>query len=156
MHLYVEPLQRAKAIERLWVLYELATNFDAYGELSLGFSKKGHAELLGIARGLATEFESDARCRDGAGLRAAKARPHCVTTSAATHLHPHHLLHHLADHNADFGNGWYNDHHFHYGYFIYAAAAVGVGNASFLKRWDVAVRHMVRHIAHPIYPDPTP
>ena len=88
MHLYVEPLQRAKAIERLWVLYELATNFDAYGELSLGFSKKGHAELLGIARGLATEFESDARCRDGAGLRAAKARPHCATTSAATHLHP--------------------------------------------------------------------
>jgi len=94
VHLYVEPLQRAKAIERLWVLYELATNFDAYGELSLGFSKKGHAELLGIARGLATEFESDARCRDGAGLRAAKARPHCATTSAATHLHPHHLLHH--------------------------------------------------------------
>ena len=78
MHLYVEPLQKAKAIERLWVLYELATNFDSYGELSLGFSKKGHAELQGIARDLATEFESDVRGRDGAGLRAAKARryPH--------------------------------------------------------------------------------
>jgi len=24
---------------------------------------------------------------------------------------------------ADFGNGWYNDHHFHYGYFAYAMAA---------------------------------
>jgi len=81
---------------------------------------------------------------------------HLFTAATTHHLHPHHLLHHLADHNADFGNGWYNDHHFHYGYFIYAAAAVGVGNASFLKRWDVAVRHMVRHIAHPIYPDPTP
>ena len=29
----------------------------------------------------------------------------------------------LADHDADFGNGWYNDHHFHYGYF----ACVGDG-----------------------------
>ena len=73
MHLYVEPLQKAKAIERLWVLYELATNFDAYGELSLGFSKRGRAELQSIATGLATEFESDARCREGEGLRAAKA-----------------------------------------------------------------------------------
>jgi endoglucanase Acf2 len=26
---------------------------------------------------------------------------------------------------ADFGNGQYNDHHFHYGYFAYAAAALG-------------------------------
>lgn len=25
---------------------------------------------------------------------------------------------------ADFGNGWYNDHHFHYGYMLYAAAVV--------------------------------
>ena len=73
VHLYVEPLQKAKAIERLWVLYELATNFDAYGELSLGFSKRGRAELQSIATGLATEFESDARCREGEGLRAAKA-----------------------------------------------------------------------------------
>ena len=66
------------------MLYELATCFDSYGELSLGFSKRGHAELLGIARDLATEFESDARCRDGAGLRAAKAR---------RHPHPHHHHH---------------------------------------------------------------
>ena len=73
VHLYVEPLQKARAIERLWVLYELATNFDSYGELSLGFSKRGRAELQSIATGLATEFESDARCRDGEGLRAAKA-----------------------------------------------------------------------------------
>jgi len=55
----------------------------------------------------------------------------------------------MTDHNADFGNGWYNDHHFHYGYFIYAAAAVGVGNKSFLAKWDVAVRHLVRDIANP-------
>jgi endo-1,3(4)-beta-glucanase len=28
----------------------------------------------------------------------------------------------LADKYADFGSGWYSDHHFHYGYIIYAAA----------------------------------
>ncbi|KAJ1718776.1 hypothetical protein LPJ53_006319 [Coemansia erecta] len=30
----------------------------------------------------------------------------------------------LADPMADFGQGRYNDHHFHYGYFVYAAAAL--------------------------------
>ena len=52
--------------------------------------------------------------------------------------------HGLADRNADFGNGWYNDHHFHYGYFIYASAAVGKANASFVSKWDASVRHLVR------------
>jgi hypothetical protein len=27
----------------------------------------------------------------------------------------------LTNVNVDFGNGYYNDHHFHYGYHIYAA-----------------------------------
>jgi endo-1,3(4)-beta-glucanase len=30
----------------------------------------------------------------------------------------------LADAMADFGSGWYSDHHFHYGYFIFAAGVV--------------------------------
>jgi len=30
----------------------------------------------------------------------------------------------LDDWGADFGNGWYNDHHFHYGYFLYTLATV--------------------------------
>ena len=30
----------------------------------------------------------------------------------------------LTNSGADFGNGWYNDHHFHYGYWIYACAVV--------------------------------
>jgi endo-1,3(4)-beta-glucanase len=25
----------------------------------------------------------------------------------------------------DFGNGFYNDHHFHYGYFLHVAAVIG-------------------------------
>ena len=30
----------------------------------------------------------------------------------------------LEDKNADFGNGWYNDHHYYYGYLVYAIATV--------------------------------
>lgn len=30
----------------------------------------------------------------------------------------------LQNSQADFGNGWYNDHHFHYGYFIFAGAVL--------------------------------
>jgi len=30
----------------------------------------------------------------------------------------------LGDFDDDFGNGWYNDHHFHYGYFLYALAVM--------------------------------
>ena len=40
----------------------------------------------------------------------------------------------LADRGADFGNGWYNDHHFHYGYFLYAAATVGKSDPSWLQK----------------------
>jgi len=37
----------------------------------------------------------------------------------------------LADVNEDFGNGYYNDHHYHYGYHMYAAAVV----AKFDPKW---------------------
>lgn len=37
---------------------------------------------------------------------------------------------------ADFGNTYYNDHHFHYGYFVYAAAVVGYLDAEWLNQGD--------------------
>ncbi|KAJ1959845.1 hypothetical protein IWQ62_004451 [Dispira parvispora] len=36
----------------------------------------------------------------------------------------------MSDHGADFGNGVYNDHHFHYGYFVYAAATIAKYDSS--------------------------
>ena len=39
----------------------------------------------------------------------------------------------LYDHDADFGNGYYNDHHFHYGYLLHAAA-VAVKTDARLRR----------------------
>jgi len=60
----------------------------------------------------------------------------------------------LADRAADFGGGWYNDHHFHYGYFLYAAAAVGRKDPAWLKQWAPAIAHLIRDIANPSADDP--
>lgn len=65
----------------------------------------------------------------------------------------------LCDPNADFGNTFYNDHHFHYGYFVHAAAVIGqmdkdIGG----NRWVAAnkdfVNSLVRDVANPTLADP--
>ncbi|RYP67710.1 hypothetical protein DL771_007117 [Monosporascus sp. 5C6A] len=51
---------------------------------------------------------------------------------------------------ADFGNTYYNDHHFHYGYFIYAAAIIGYLDPSWLIDANIDyVNSLVRDIANP-------
>ncbi|KAI1416528.1 glycoside hydrolase family 81 protein [Hypoxylon sp. FL1857] len=51
---------------------------------------------------------------------------------------------------ADFGNTFYNDHHFHYGYFIYAAAVIGYLDPSWLTKENVDyVNTLVRDVANP-------
>ena len=60
----------------------------------------------------------------------------------------------LLDRGADFGAGWYNDHHFHYGYFLYAAAAVGRKDPAWLHKWAPAISHLIRDIANPSRTDP--
>ena len=56
----------------------------------------------------------------------------------------------------DFGNPYYNDHHFHYGYFVYAAAVIGYLDPEWLgnstnKDW---VNMLVRDYANPSLDDP--
>jgi len=43
----------------------------------------------------------------------------------------------VASQGADYGMGWYNDHHFHFGYLVYAAAAVAHFDPSFFSRSSV-------------------
>ncbi|GAP87116.1 putative glycoside hydrolase family 81 protein [Rosellinia necatrix] len=51
---------------------------------------------------------------------------------------------------ADFGNTFYNDHHFHYGYFIYTAAVIGYLDPSWLTRENIDyINTMVRDISNP-------
>ena len=53
------------------------------------------------------------------------------------------------DSGADYGNGWYNDHHFHYGYFLFAAGAVAKGDAAFAAKYKEQILALIRDIANP-------
>jgi len=55
---------------------------------------------------------------------------------------------------ADFGMGWYNDHHFHFGYFAYAAAALGKGDSAWLASRRTQIVDLVRDYANPSHQDP--
>ncbi|KAI9811238.1 MAG: hypothetical protein M1827_005570 [Pycnora praestabilis] len=50
---------------------------------------------------------------------------------------------------ADFGNTYYNDHHFHYGYFIHTAAVIGYLDPSWIPANKDWVNILVRDIANP-------
>lgn len=53
------------------------------------------------------------------------------------------------DSGVDFGNTYYNDHHFHYSYFVYAAAMIGHLDPTWLKANKDYVNTMVRDYANP-------
>ena len=53
------------------------------------------------------------------------------------------------DSGADFGNSFYNDHHFHYGYFISAAAVIGYLDPSWLADNQDYVNALVRDVSNP-------
>mmetsp|Transcript_20014 Transcript_20014/g.37971 ORF Transcript_20014/g.37971 Transcript_20014/m.37971 type:complete len:1122 (-) Transcript_20014:162-3527(-) len=55
----------------------------------------------------------------------------------------------LEDVNVDFGNGWYNDHHFHYGYHIFAAAVVAKHRPEWGREYFEHVLLYIRDIANP-------
>ncbi|KAF8471887.1 endo-1,3(4)-beta-glucanase [Kalaharituber pfeilii] len=64
------------------------------------------------------------------------------------------------DQMMDFGNGNYNDHHFHYGYHIYTAAVIGHVELVLNRTLDWAARNrnwvntLIRDVANPSEQDP--
>ncbi|KAL4953720.1 glycosyl hydrolase family 81-domain-containing protein [Aspergillus filifer] len=58
------------------------------------------------------------------------------------------------DSGADFGNTWYNDHHFHYGYFIHAAAIIGALDPSWIAANRDWVNMLVRDSGNAATDDP--
>lgn len=58
------------------------------------------------------------------------------------------------DSGLDFGNTYYNDHHFHYGYFIYAAAVIGYLDPTWVSANKDWVNMLVRDTSNPISTDP--
>ncbi|KAI9368536.1 endo-1,3-beta-glucanase Engl1 [Aspergillus egyptiacus] len=58
------------------------------------------------------------------------------------------------DVGADFGNTLYNDHHFHYGYFIHAAAIIGALDPSWIPENRDWVNMLIRDAGNPATDDP--
>lgn len=58
------------------------------------------------------------------------------------------------DSGADFGNTYYNDHHFHYGYHVLAAAIIAHLDSSWLTAHKDWVNTLVRDYANPSSLDP--
>lgn len=55
----------------------------------------------------------------------------------------------LAASSGDFGQGWYNAHHFQYGYFLYAAAAITKSDKPWFTAHREAIVALARDIANP-------
>ncbi|PRP85441.1 glycoside hydrolase family 81 protein [Planoprotostelium fungivorum] len=60
----------------------------------------------------------------------------------------------LNDPGLEFGNGFYADHHFHYGYWIYAYATLIKYDPSFRKDHDFLAQELIRDFANPSKVDP--
>ena len=60
----------------------------------------------------------------------------------------------ISDENADFGQGYYNDHHFHYGYHIYAAAVLARSDSAWADQHNDQIMHLIRDITEPSGVDP--
>lgn len=58
------------------------------------------------------------------------------------------------DSGADFGQGYYNDHHFHYGYHLYVAAVLSRYDSEWAERMREQVLVLARDIANPSTRDP--
>ena len=55
----------------------------------------------------------------------------------------------LADQGADFGQAYYNDHHFHYGYILYGLAVVAKYDRAWVSGYREAVLALARDFANP-------
>ncbi|KAJ2703925.1 hypothetical protein FB645_003691 [Coemansia sp. IMI 203386] len=57
------------------------------------------------------------------------------------------------DSGADFGQGRYNDHHFHYGYFLYAGAVLAKYDVNAFQPFQEPLNQLLRDYANPSYID---
>jgi endo-1,3(4)-beta-glucanase len=60
----------------------------------------------------------------------------------------------LIDVNEDFGNGYYNDHHYHYGYHLYAAAVAAKFDPEWAMEYMADIMLYIRDFANPMDDDP--
>lgn len=59
-----------------------------------------------------------------------------------------------ANSGAEYGQAWYNDQHFHWGYFLYAAAVIARYNSVWAGQYKNAINDLARGIGNPSTRDP--
>ena len=57
----------------------------------------------------------------------------------------------INDPGANFGMGYYNDHHFHFGYFVYAASVIAKSDSNWVNTYGDAVLSLIRDYSNPAY-----
>ncbi|CAE7653832.1 DSE4 [Symbiodinium microadriaticum] len=70
--------------------------------------------------------------------------PHCSNDASKPSTCPA-----LRNVGYNFGNGYYNDHHFHYGYWIYTTAVLAKFRPEWEKKWREPVLALIRDYANP-------
>ncbi|PRP82665.1 glycoside hydrolase family 81 protein [Planoprotostelium fungivorum] len=60
----------------------------------------------------------------------------------------------LSDPNAEFGNSYYNDHHFHYGYFLFAFSVISKFDPTYMDSHNWLPQALARDFANPSKNDP--
>ena len=66
---------------------------------------------------------------------------------------PHDVILPIQDPGLNFGQGYYNDHHFHFGYHIYAAAILSEFDREWGRTHFEEVLLLIRDIANPSVKD---
>jgi len=78
-----------------------------------------------------------------------KCDPHCTNDPKQPDTCPA-----LSNEGMNFGNSIYNDHHFHYGYFVYSAAVLAKFRPQWEQRWREQILAIVRDYGNPSAADP--
>jgi endo-1,3(4)-beta-glucanase len=142
---------------------ELQQDMDAQSNLdSMYFSGKALAKFAQIVLALATSQRDPTLARSGLqrlqkamGRFATNKQKYALVYDRTWRGIVSDAMYQTGDPGSDFGNSYYNDHHFHYGYFIYAAAVIAHcdkllnGSSSWVSANKPWVNHLVRDVANP-------
>ncbi|KAF2640193.1 hypothetical protein P280DRAFT_401658 [Massarina eburnea CBS 473.64] len=143
---------------------ELAQDFDAQTRLnSMYYSGKGLAKFAGviyttqtIAKDTTLAAAGLVKLKDAFNVFVNNTQPLPLVYDSVWKGVVSSGTYQSGDTGLDFGNTLYNDHHFHYGYFVYTAAVIGHLDPTWLnqgtnKAW---VNMLVRDFANPSTTDP--
>ncbi|KAF2734717.1 endo-1,3(4)-beta-glucanase 1 precursor [Polyplosphaeria fusca] len=143
---------------------ELNEDFDAQTRLnSMYYSGKGLAKFAGIIFTLQTMAKNTnlaaaglVKLKDAFNVFANNTQPLPLVYDTVWKGVVSSGTYQNGDTGLDFGNTLYNDHHFHYGYFVYTAAVIGYLDPAWLdqgtnRAW---VNMLVRDYANPVSNDP--